>query len=144
MVSVFAPGIVYHYRIVATNLDGFAASPDTVFQTPAQYLLGDANGDGIVDQNEFNQVLANYLATSPYLLITNALGLGTSNVTFALSNATAGNYTVQYSTDLVTWQNLGPATPRYFFTDTNASMAPQRYYRLAAPANESSRTSGGP
>ncbi len=134
VVSVFAPGIVYHYRIVATNLDGFAASPDTVFQTPAQYLLGDANGDGIVDQNEFNQVLANYLATSPYLLITNALGLGTSNVTFALSNATAGNYTVQYSTDLVTWQNLGPATPRYFFTDTNASMAPQRYYRLAAPA----------
>lgn len=135
VVSVFAPGIVYHYRIVATNLSASVASPDIVFQTPAQYIPGDANGDGIVDQNEFNLVLSHYLATSPYLLITNPLGLGQSNVTFALSNANAGNYTVQYSTDLVTWQNLGPATPRYYFTDTNAPAAPQRYYRLAYPTN---------
>jgi hypothetical protein len=120
---------------VATNADAFAATPDFVFQTPAMYILGDANGDGIVDQNEFNLVLSHYLATSPYLLITNALGLGQSNVTFALSNATAGNYMVQSSTDLVNWEDLGPATPRYFFTDTNAPTAPQSYYRLVAPVN---------
>jgi len=134
-VSGFAPGVVYHFRFVATNTEGNVTSPDLVFQTPAKYLLGDANGDGVVDQNEFNAVLQHYLATSPYLLITNTLGLGQTNVTFALSNATAGNYLVQYSPDLVNWYNLGPATPRYYFTDTNAPGLPQRYYRLAPLPN---------
>ena len=135
MVSVFAPGVVYHFRFAATNADGSVTTPDMVFQTPARYALGDANGDGVVGQNEFNAVLQNYLATSPYLFITNTLGLGQTNVTFALSNATAGNYLVQYSPDLVNWYNLGPATPRYYFTDTNAPGLPQRYYRLAPLPN---------
>ena len=42
-------------------------------------------------------------------------------------------YTVQYSTNLVNWLPLGPATPRYLFTDTNAPAGPQRYYRLSYP-----------
>ena len=44
-----------------------------------------------------------------------------------------GSYTVEYSTNLVNWQPLGPASPRYLFTDTNAPAAPQRLYRLRLP-----------
>ena len=65
--------------------------------------------------------------------MTNLAGLGGSNVTFALTNSIAGGFSVQYSTDLVHWYYLGPAIPRYLFTDTNAPALPQRYYRLRWP-----------
>jgi hypothetical protein len=35
--------------------------------------------------------------------------------------------------NLVDWDYLGPATPRYEFTDTNAPAVPQRFYRLRWP-----------
>jgi hypothetical protein len=37
------------------------------------------------------------------------------------------------STNLMDWDYLGPATPRYEFTDTNALAWPQRYYHLRWP-----------
>jgi alpha-tubulin suppressor-like RCC1 family protein len=126
-------GTTYHFRAVATNSFGTTTSPDYAFFIPSAFPTGDLNGDGLVDQSEYNLVLSNYLATSPYLLITNAAGLGQSNVTFALSNSLGGNFTVEFSTDLANWQNLGLATPRYSFIDTNAPAAPQRYYRLKYP-----------
>ncbi len=46
---------------------------------------------------------------------------------------TAGAYSVLMSTNLADWDFLGPATPRYEFTDTNAPAIPQRYYRLRWP-----------
>ena len=67
------------------------------------------------------------------LQMTNVAGLGGTNVTFTLSNSTAGAFTVEYTTNLFDWQFLGPATPRYLFTDTNAPITPQRYYRLRWP-----------
>jgi hypothetical protein len=94
---------------------------------------GDLNGDGLVDQSELNTVLANYFATSPWLQMTNVAGLGGTNVTFALSNSTDGAFSAEYSTNLSNWFLLGPATPRYLFTDTNAPAVPQRYYRLRWP-----------
>ena len=60
-------------------------------------------------------------------------GLGGTNVTFALNNSTSGAYSVEASTNLMDWQFLGPATPRYLFTDTNAPANSQRYYRLRYP-----------
>ena len=65
--------------------------------------------------------------------MTNTAGLGGTNITFALTNSTAGAYSVQYSTNLADWYYLGPALPRYGFIDTNAPMSPQRYYRLRWP-----------
>jgi len=67
--------------------------------------------------------------------MTNVAGLGGTNVSFSLSNSVLGAYTVQYSTNLGTtnWYNLGTATPRYLFTDTNAPANPKRYYRLRYP-----------
>jgi hypothetical protein len=54
-------------------------------------------------------------------------------VTFALSNSLAGAFSVESTTNLVDWEYLGPAIPRYLFTDTNAPAIPQRYYRLRWP-----------
>jgi len=132
-----SPGFTFHWSVAATNgmdsYPGSAFSPDQVIAVPAAFLLGDANGDGIVDQSELDAVYGNYLQTSPWLLMTNVVGLGESNVSFALSNSDLGGYSVEVSTDLINWQDLGPATPRYLFTDTNAPAAPQRYYRLRYP-----------
>ncbi len=65
--------------------------------------------------------------------MTNPAGLGGTNVTFALTNSVAGAFSVEYSTNLVDWHDVGPAIPRYEFTDTNAPALPQRYYRLRWP-----------
>ncbi|HWD92130.1 MAG TPA: LamG-like jellyroll fold domain-containing protein [Verrucomicrobiae bacterium] len=127
----------FHWSVFATNgmdsIPGSVFTPDQLFVVPAAFPLGDANGDGIVDQSELNAVYSNYLPNSPWLLMTNIAGLGQTNVSFALSNSPLGAYSVEVSTNLTDWQLLGPATPRYLFTDTNAPAAPQRYYRLHYP-----------
>ena len=96
-------------------------------------LAGDLDEDNLVSQLELDSAYGNYLTNSPWLYMTNVAGLGGTNVTFALSNAPAVSLTVQFSTDLVNWTNLGSASPRYLFTDTNAPAVPQRYYRLRYP-----------
>jgi hypothetical protein len=65
--------------------------------------------------------------------MTNVAGLGGTHVTFALTNSLAGAFSVEYTTNLTDWFFLGPAMPRYLFTDTNAPAPPQRYYRLRWP-----------
>lgn len=116
--------------------------------TDPGYVPGDTNGDAIVDSSELagvvahhgmvteddlDMVLSNYFPYSPWLQLTNVAGLGETNVTFALSNSTAGAFSMEMSTNLADWDYLGPATPRYEFTDTNAPAQPQRYYRLSWP-----------
>jgi hypothetical protein len=124
----------YHYRAVASNSLGLSYGADRSFSTtPIQPIPGDLNGDGIVDQSELNIVRSNYFLTSPWLQMTNTAGLGGTNVTFALSDAVNRAFSVEYSIDLSTWQLLGPALPRYEFTDTNAPAIPRRYYRLRWP-----------
>jgi hypothetical protein len=129
----FSAGSTYHWRVVATNAVGAAISPDQTFWLGSSALAGDLNGDGVVSQDELDAVYANYVTNSPWLYMTNVTGLGDTNVTFALSNSVLGAYTVQFSTNLVDWFDLGPASPRYLFTDTNAPAVPQRYYRLRYP-----------
>ncbi|MDB6125237.1 MAG: hypothetical protein JWQ71_4230, partial [Pedosphaera sp.] len=134
----FSAGFTYHWRIVAANSLGTTTSPDQTFilgtlSPPGGGLAGDLNGDGFVSQAELDAVYGNYVTNSPWLYMTNVSGLGGTNVSFALDNPASGAYTVQYSTNLVDWLPLGPATPRYLFTDTNAPALPQRYYRLSYP-----------
>jgi hypothetical protein len=133
-----APGLMWHYRWVATNALGTNFSPDqtVAIGTPgggATGIVGDLDGDGIVSQAELNAVYANYVTNSPWLYMTNVAGLGGTNVTFSLSNSVLGAYSIQVSTNLVNWDYLGPARPRYLFTDTNAPAVPTRYYRLSYP-----------
>jgi hypothetical protein len=126
-------GFTYHWWAVAANSVGTNATPDQTFHLTAPGLPGDTNGDGMVSQSELDAVYASYLPTSPWLALTNVAGLGGTNVTFALEGSPLGAYTVEYSTNLADWFPLGPATPRYGFTDTNAPALPQRHYRLRYP-----------
>lgn len=95
---------------------------------------GDTNGDGIVDQAELNVVLANYWAHSPWVYMTNAARLCDGRFQFELTNASAWNFTVLVTTNLMDWTNLpGPAYPVYQFRDPEGTNAPQRFYRLRWP-----------
>ena len=125
-----APGLTWHYRVVAASAVGTNYGPDQIVNVS---VAGDANGDGVVSQSELDAVYGNYVTNSPWLLMTNVAGLGGTNVTFALEGSPLGAYTVEYSTNLTDWQPLGPATPRYGFSDTNAPALPQRHYRLRYP-----------
>ena len=127
------PGTLYHYRIVTSNANGTTYGPDQTFYLDPAVIVGDVNGNGLVDRGELDAVLSSYWPTSPWLYLTNTAGLGGTNVTFALTNSTAGAFSVLVSTNLVDWGYLGPATPRYEFTDTNAPAMPQRFYRLSWP-----------
>lgn len=127
------PGATYHWRVIATNSLGVAISPDQILSVPALYASGDLNGDDVVDSAELNVVLARYWPTSPWLQITKVVGLGGTNVNFSLTNDLAGAFSVEFSTNLTDWQRLGPATPRYEYTDTNAPVLPQGFYRLCWP-----------
>ena len=134
-VAGFSSGFTYHWNVVATSSSGSTTAPDQTFTigSPGGGIPGDLNGDGIVSQSELDAVYGNYVTNSPWLYMTNVAGLGGTNVQFSLSNSVLGAYTVQYSTNLLNWLPLGPATPRYLFTDTNAPALPQRYYRLRYP-----------
>ena len=134
----FAAEKTVTYNTVLTPPNGVPVAGDTngdgiVSQAELAAVLANLNGNGIVSQSELDLVLSNYFPYSPFLLITNVAGLGGTNVTFSLSNSTAGAFSVEYSTNLLDWQFLGPATPLYEFFDTNAPAIPQRYYRLRWP-----------
>jgi len=64
--------------------------------------------------------------------MTNVAGLGGTNVTFALSNSTAGAFSVEYTTNLSNWFLLGPAT-RAIFSRT-PTRPPCRNVTIAALA----------
>jgi len=136
-------GTPYYWSVQAVDgaFAGSAFGPETSFKvqpvlTPAHaanILIGDLNGDGLVDYHELSTVLSNYFPNSLWLQMTNVAGLGGRNVTFALTNSLAGALSVEYTTNFTNWLFLGPATPRYEFTDTNAPADRQRYYRLRLP-----------
>ena len=95
--------------------------------------IGDLNGDGVVDQSELNAVLANYWPNSPWLQMTNAQKLPDGRFQFALTNASAWNFSVEASTNFLDWNFLGPAYPVYQFLDPEGTNAPMRFYRLRWP-----------
>ena len=101
--------------------------------SPAPLIPGDIDNDGIVSESELNAVYGHYVTNSPWLAMTNVAGLGGTNVTFSLTNSVGGSFTVEYTTNLVDWQPLGAATPRFEFNDTNAPTSPVRHYRLRYP-----------
>jgi hypothetical protein len=137
------PSQTFYWSVQAidTSFAGSPFAPESSFSLhnllappgSTNVVFGDSNGDGLVDETEFNVVLSNFLANSPFLKMTNVAGLGGTNVTFALTNSLFGALNVEYSTNLQDWFPLGPATPRYEFIDTNAPATPQRYYRLRLP-----------
>lgn len=124
---------VAEFRMAAIGFNFQVKQTALVNALNTAVVPGDANSDGKVDQSEFDEVYANYVTNSPWLMMTNVAGLGGTNVTFGLNGSSLGSFTVEYTTDLVDWLPLGLATPRYLFTDTNAPAVPQRHYRLKYP-----------
>jgi len=136
--SPFAVEKSFTFQSVFTPPNGIPVPGDTdgdgiVSQPELAAVLTNLNGNGIVTESDLDLILTNYFAYSPFLQMTNVAGLGGTNVTFALTNDFAGAFSVEYTTNLLDWLFLGPATPRYLFTDTNAPAQPQRYYRLRWP-----------
>jgi hypothetical protein len=136
--SPFAPEQSFTFNSVFTPSNGIPVPGDLngdgiMSQSEFAAVLTNLNGNGIVTQSELDMILSNYFPNSPFLYMTNVAGLSGTNVTFALTNSLAGAFSVEFTTNLVDWYFLGPATPRYLFTDTNAPALPQRYYRLRWP-----------
>ncbi len=126
-------GYTYHYRIVVSNMATTLYGPDQTYTPPAVVQPGDLDGDGVIAQPELDTVLSNYWANSPWLEITNAAGVGTSNLMFALPNPGGWSFTVEISSNLTTWTPAGEASPAYRFYDAAGTNAATRYYRLVWP-----------
>lgn len=136
----------YYWSVQAVD-SAFAGSPfaaeqnfrvlhpsPTLVAAPVTALIpGDIDNNGFVEPSELNTVLSNYFVNSPWLQMTNVIGLGGTEVAFSLTNDLSGAFTVEYTTNLADWQTLGPALPFYYFSDTNAPVDSDRYYRLRWP-----------
>jgi hypothetical protein len=136
--SAFAPETNFTFNTVLTPSNGIPVAGDINgdgFVNSAEFadVLQNLNGNGVVTEADLALVLSNYFPHSPFLQMTNVAGLGGTNVTFALTNSLAGNFSVEVTTNFADWLVLGPATPRYEFTDTNAPAFPRRFYRLRWP-----------
>ncbi len=100
---------------------------------PSPYAHGDFNGNGVVENFELGWVYQGYWQDNP-TQITNALGMGRSDVRLAVDNMIGWDLTAQCSDDLSTWSNLPVrAIPVLQFTDPSATNHPSRTYRLLAP-----------
>jgi hypothetical protein len=111
----------------------FKLLPTLVPVTATNAVPGDLNGDGMVDQSELDAVLASYWPNSPWLQMTNPMKLPDGFFQFALTNASAWNFSVEVTTNLMNWEFLGTAFPVYQFLDPLSTNAPQRHYRLRWP-----------
>jgi hypothetical protein len=129
LLSGLQPGTYYHFRVVASNAVTVVRGVDTSFYTDPAMLLGDVNGDGVINGSEAGNIISNYFYASQVVL-TNPAALGGGNFQFGLA-IPGWHFTVQASSDLVTWSNLTTSiTPFYEFNDPQATNSPHRYYRL--------------
>lgn len=120
-----------NFLAASTNLSFTAVSALTASNGVINYSsLTNFLGTNIVDQTDLNAILTHYWASYPPY-ITNTAFPGMSNFVFAVTNFT---FTVQMSTDLNNWTNIGQAV--FQFSDTNMADLPTiRYYRLVTPTN---------
>ncbi|HND00063.1 MAG TPA: choice-of-anchor Q domain-containing protein, partial [Myxococcota bacterium] len=131
---IIAPGVLYHYRWVVRDYVDTVYGPDhTISSSGPALVAGDLNGDGIIQESELALVVSNYWVNLPRPQMTNVVGLGETNVSFSVPAPLLVGFEVQSSTNLVDWEYVGPAIPRFEFLDTTAPGVPQRFYRLLSP-----------
>lgn len=131
--ALLAPGSIYHYRVVTFNDVSTNYGPDGVFTTAQLFARGDFNGNGIVEQAELNSVYQNYWQANP-AVITNALGMGSSDVRLAVENSLGWQLDVMVSVDLLDWTTLQTnVAPVFQVEDLESTNHTARYYRLQSP-----------
>ncbi len=142
--SGLVPNYEYHWRVVASNEWGAVASPDFRLVSriikPGEevggggltQLAGDLNGDGVVSRAEVELVMRNFFSRGIELPVTNFFVLGDAQVVGTAPGVPVPSFKVLVSTNLVDWEPLGEAQPRYEFYDFGMD-ATQRYYRLHCP-----------
>ena len=62
------PGTLYHYRVVTINANGTTYGPDEIFYVDPAVLIGDVNGDGMVDEERTRCCAGRLLAHQPVAL----------------------------------------------------------------------------
>jgi hypothetical protein len=125
------PATYYHFRAGVSNAAYALYTSDGLFYTDPNIIVGDLNGDGIIEATEVNGLVSNYFDNLGPVLITNPVVAGGGQFDFAISNLPAWSFNVQASSDLQTWTNLPTAAiPYYQFTDPQATNSSYRYYRL--------------
>ena len=102
-------------------------------KTTPSFTHGDSDGDGMVDQGEFDAVAQNYWGPTSRPYMTNVATDGQGLFQLMLTNTAAWNFSVEVSTNLVDWDFLGPAWPYLEFDDFKATNASPRFYRLRWP-----------
>lgn len=143
-VNVNFPG-VYDIVYRATDASGNSGTNSrTVLVTLPPAVAGDTNGDGVVDDSEAAGVIQNLnastlaVAIQKYWLtttnrITSFSSVGPGLFQFGLTNTVGLNFTVMVSTNLVDWEELPDASSQFLFSDSAATNAPTRFYRLRWP-----------
>lgn len=129
-VSGLVPGVSYSYAIGFSNGLGVVRSSLGTFSIPPSQIPGDTDMDGVISGAEFVAFVQRYWSNPGWLRMTNAIGLGGTNVTFELPGILASPFAVESTVDFNTWNPVGPALPRFGFVDTNAPTNQQRFYRL--------------
>ena len=130
-VTGLTAGLLYHYRVVTSNALGVVTGPDLTFVTSG-VVPGDLNGDGIIDQTELDGILSNYWPNA-VLYMTNFIAYGEGRFSVQLPNPGAWSFTVQATTNFMSWTNVAPADPAHEFTDPVSTNDVYRFYRLRWP-----------
>lgn len=138
------PGQTYYWSVqsVDTAFAGSAFSTEQSFTAKLMLVppsgipvAGDTNGDGIVDQNELNNVIRNFWATSPPQ-IGPATYLGNGQLQFSVTNGAGATFTILATTNLglplSNWQVLGTSSPVYQITNSDTNVS-QQFFRLQFP-----------
>ncbi len=123
------PGTSYTFRLFGTNAAGNGSSQTLSFTIPTPFVLGDANGDGIVDFNELNLVVSNYFNPTA-AGATNIGGLRAVSLSPTPENAISIGFSLLVSTNLADWLLL---PGRGEFWDLGMTNPGPRYYRLRSP-----------
>ena len=128
--------LYFSVQAVDANFAGSPFSAEQTFRVGSSATLGDGDGDGVVSQGEFNTVISNYWQTSPPM-IESVSAPSNTVFQFGLTNLSSLNFNVLATTNVALplnqWQNIGPATLHYQFTDPDATNYPMRFYQLVWP-----------